>query len=101
MNRKTCTLIGAAVGLIAYLVVGIVPAAHFGGYAGALLAGGLVASKTGLVVKALVAFGGALGVLGIGGLFLVAGAVLGAFAALLARAAPEGAEAGGAPGKAA
>ena len=37
MNRKTPTLIGAAVGLATFLAVALLPALLYGGYAGVLL----------------------------------------------------------------
>ena len=87
MNRKTPTLIGAGIGLAAFLAIGLLPALLYGGYAGVLLAGGILGSpvKAGLLARALMVFGMVLGVAGIASLFAVGGAVLGAAATGLVR----------------
>ena len=41
MNRKTPSIIGAAVGLALFLAIALLPALLYGGYAGVLLAGGI------------------------------------------------------------
>ena len=91
MNRKSYTLIGAAVGLALFLAIALLPALLYGGYAGVLLAGGIVGTpvKATLLVRALIVFGMVLGVVSVAGLFAVGGAVAGAAVSILARAAPE------------
>ncbi|MBI5067956.1 MAG: hypothetical protein HZB56_06925 [Deltaproteobacteria bacterium] len=85
MNRKTPTLIGAGVGLAVFLAIGLLPALLYGGYAGVLLAGGFVGTpvQPTLFVRALIVFGMALGVVGVGALFAVAGAAAGAAVSIL------------------
>ena len=80
MTRKTPTLIGAAVGLAVFLAVGLLPSLVYGGYAGVLLAGGIFGTPVSATfwARALIVFGMVLGVTGVGALFTVAGAVLGA-----------------------
>jgi hypothetical protein len=88
MNRKSFTLIGAAVGLALFLAVALLPALLYGGYAGVLLAGGIfgVPVKATLLVRALIVFGMVLGVTGVGALFAVGGAAAGAAVSVLAGA---------------
>jgi hypothetical protein len=80
MNRKTPTIIGAAVGLALFLAIGLLPALMYGGYAGVLLAGGIFGTpvQATFLVRALIIFGMVLGVTGVGALFAVGGAVAGA-----------------------
>ncbi len=89
MNRKSSTLVGAAVGLILFLAVGLLPSLVYGGYAGVLLAGGIFGAPVHatFLVRALVVFGMALGAVGVGSLFAVSGAVFGAAVGALAGAA--------------
>lgn len=91
MNRKSYTLIGAAVGLAVFLALALLPSLLYGGYAGVLLAGGIVGTpvKATLLVRGLIVFGMVLGVVGVGGLFAVGGAAAGAAVSLLAGAKPE------------
>jgi hypothetical protein len=78
-RSKTPALIGSALAIIAFFVIGLLPAMAYGGYAGHLLAGGIVgAASGGIVARSLVVFGMALGVLGVGSLFAVLGAMTGA-----------------------
>ncbi len=97
MNRKSYTLIGAAVGLALFLALALLPALLYGGYAGVLLAGGIFGTpvKATFLVRALIVFGMVLGVVGIGGLFAIGGAAAGAAVSVLAGAQPahEGAKA--------
>ena len=90
MNRKSYTLIGAAVGLAVFLALALLPSLLYGGYAGVLLAGGIVGTpvKATLLVRALIVFGMVLGVVGVGGLFAVGGAAAGAAVSVLAGAKP-------------
>jgi hypothetical protein len=80
MNRKTPTLVGAAVGLAAFLAIALLPALLYGGYAGVLLAGGIFGTPVvpTFLVRALIVFGMVLGVTAVGSLFAVAGAAAGA-----------------------
>ena len=91
MNRKSYTLIGAAVGLALFLAIALLPALLYGGYAGVLLAGGIFGTPihATLAVRALIVFGMVLGVTGVGALFAVGGAVAGAAVSVLAGARPE------------
>ncbi len=86
MTRKTSTLIGAAVGLALFLVVGLLPSLVYGGYAGVLLAGGIFGTpiRATVLVRGLVVFGMVLGTVGVGSLFAVSGAALGAAVGALA-----------------
>ncbi len=90
MNRKLPSLIGAGVGLALFLAVGLLPSLLYGGYAGVLLAGGIFGTPVGatFLVRALVIFGMALGVVGVGSLFAVSGAAAGAAVGALTRALP-------------
>ncbi len=80
MNKKIPTLVGAGVGLALFLAIALLPAMLYGGYAGLLLAGGIFGSPVTptLLPRALIVFGMVLGVVGVGSLFAVAGAVAGA-----------------------
>jgi len=85
MTRKTPTIIGAAVGLALFLALGLLPALLYGGYAGVLLASGIAGTpvQATFLVRALIVFGMVLGVTGVGALFAVGGAVIGAAIATL------------------
>jgi hypothetical protein len=91
MNQRNYTLIGSAVGLASFLALGLLPALFYGGYAGVLLAGGIFGTplQATFLVRALIAFGMVLGVVGVGGLFAVGGAAAGAAVSILAGAIPE------------
>jgi hypothetical protein len=80
MNRKTPSLIGAGIGLVLFVAVALLPAMLYGGYAGVLLASGIFGTPlTGtFAARALIVFGTVLGVVAVGSLFAVAGAVAGA-----------------------
>jgi hypothetical protein len=80
MQNRTPSLVGAGLGLALFLAVALLPAILYGGYAGLLLAGGIVGTpvQPTLLVKALIVFGMVLGVTGIASLFAVLGAVAGA-----------------------
>jgi hypothetical protein len=79
-QNKTFALVGAGVGLVAFLAIALLPAILYGGYAGLLLAGGIVGTpvQPTFLVKALIVFGMVMGVTGIASLFAVLGAVAGA-----------------------
>jgi hypothetical protein len=80
MNRKVPSLIGAGIGLALFLAVALLPAMLYGGYAGLLLAGGIVGTPVSptIFARALIVFGMVLGVVGVGSLFAVLGAAAGA-----------------------
>ncbi len=80
MNSKIPSLIGAGIGLAAFLALALLPALLYGGYAGVLLAGGIFGTpvQPTFLVRALIVFGMVLGVAGVGSLFAVAGAAAGA-----------------------
>ena len=92
MTRKNSTLIGAAVGLALFLAIALLPSLLYGGYAGVLLAGGIFGTPIEPTIwsRALIVFGMAMGVLGVGSLFAVAGAAAGAAVAALTRVASPG-----------
>jgi hypothetical protein len=79
-SKKIPTLIGSGIGLAAFLAVALLPAMLYGGYAGVLLAGGILGTpvEATLLPRALIVFGMVLGVVGVGSLFAVVGAVAGA-----------------------
>ena len=79
-QSKLPSLVGAGVGLALFLALALLPAILYGGYAGLLLAGGIVGTpvQPTFLVRALIVFGMVLGVTGIGSLFAVMGAVAGA-----------------------
>ena len=79
-NKKVPTLVGAGIGLALFIAVGLLPGMLYGGYAGVLLAGGIFGTpvQATLLVRALVVFGMAMGVVAVGSLFAVVGAVAGA-----------------------
>jgi hypothetical protein len=81
MNQsKLPSLIGAGIGLALFLALALLPAILYGGYAGLLLAGGIVGTpvQPTFLVRALVVFGMVLGVTGVASLFAVLGAMAGA-----------------------
>jgi len=88
-QNKLPSLVGAGVGLALFLAVALLPSVLYGGYAGLLLAGGIVGTpvQPTFLVRGLIVFGMALGVTGIASLFAVMGAVVGAAVGALASAA--------------
>ncbi len=87
MNKKIPTLVGAGIGLALFLALALLPAMLYGGYAGLLLAGGIFGTpvQPTLLARGLIVFGMAMGVVAVGSLFAVAGAVAGAAIAALTR----------------
>ncbi len=85
MTRKTPTLVGAAVGLALFLALGLLPSLLYGGYAGVMLAGAITGTpvNASFAVRALIVFGMVMGVTGVGALFTVGGAVVGAAVGVL------------------
>jgi hypothetical protein len=80
MASKIPTLIGAGIALAVFLAVALLPAMLYGGYAGLLLAGGIFGTPVvpTLLPRLLIVFGMAMGVVAVGSLFAVLGAVAGA-----------------------
>ena len=80
MDRATFTQLGACAGFSLFIVFGLVPAAFYGAYAGLLLAGGIFGTPVvaSLATNILVVFGFLLGLVAVGSLFTVMGAVAGA-----------------------
>ena len=93
-KSRTHALVGAGIGLVAFLAIGLLPTILYGGYAGVLLAsavsGGPVAAT--FAVRALIVAGMVLGVTSVAALFAVAGAVAGTAVGLLAGGAEGRAE---------
>lgn len=87
MNKKIPTLVGAGIGLALFLAVALLPAMLYGGYAGLLLAGGILGTPVHatLLSRALIVFGMVLGVVAVGSLFAVLGAAAGAAVSALAK----------------
>lgn len=79
-SKKVSTLIGAGIGLALFLAVGLLPSLLYGGYAGLLLAGGIFGTpvEPTFLPRALIVFGMGMGVVAVGSLFAVLGAVAGA-----------------------
>jgi hypothetical protein len=87
-QTKLPSLIGAGIGLALFLAVALLPAILYGGYAGLLLAGGIVGTpvQPTFLVRGLIVFGMVLGVTGVASLFAVMGAVAGAAVGALSSA---------------
>jgi hypothetical protein len=79
-SKKISPLVGAGIGLALFLAVALLPAMLYGGYAGLLLAGGIFGTPVvpTLLPRVLILFGMVMGVVAVGSLFAVAGAVAGA-----------------------
>jgi hypothetical protein len=99
IHHRTASLIGAGVGLAAFLAIALLPALLYGGYAGVLLATGIfgIPVKATLAVRALIVFGMVLGVTSVASLFALAGAAAGAAVSVLIGPAPEPGPTEGAP----
>ncbi len=80
MTRKSYIMIGAAVGLVAFLAFALLPTILYGGYAGVMLAGGILGTpiQATLASRGLIVLGMALALGTVGALFAVAGAGAGA-----------------------
>lgn len=89
MTRRTYTMIGAAVGLVAFLAFALLPTLLYGGYAGVLLAGGIVGTpiQATLLSRALISFGMVLSVIVVGALCATTGAAAGSVVGVLTGAA--------------
>lgn len=79
MTTKTASLVGAGTGLVAFLAVGILPALLYGGYAGVLLASGILGTPltASFLARAFIVGGMVFGVTAVASLFAVAGAAAG------------------------
>jgi hypothetical protein len=90
-NTKVPALVGAGIGLAAFLALGLLPALLYGGYAGVLLATGIFGTPltATFLQRALVVFGMILGVTAVGSLFAVAGAAIGAAVGALVGIVPD------------
>ncbi|BDG08172.1 hypothetical protein [Anaeromyxobacter paludicola] len=95
MTRKTSTLVGAGAGLVLFLFAGLLPAMYYGGFAGVLLAGGIFGTPLHptFLVRALIYFSTAMGVVGVGSLFAIGGAAAGAAVGALVNAPAKAAKA--------
>jgi len=80
LKKRTYPLIGAGFGMATFLALGLLPALVYGGYAGIILAGALFGTPVSstLAVRILAILGMVMGAAGVGALFAVAGAALGA-----------------------
>ena len=78
MTYRTFGFIGGLLGLIAFLAIGLLPSLVYGGFAGVILAAAVLGSPigSGIMARALVAFGMLIGLLATGGLFVVMGSAL-------------------------
>ncbi|MCC6747604.1 MAG: hypothetical protein IT371_08105 [Deltaproteobacteria bacterium] len=76
---KWGTYVGSGLGLVAFLLLGAVPALLFGGYAGLMMAHLIVGAgpEPSILARVLTGGGMLLGLAAVGFLFLVAGAFLG------------------------
>ena len=79
-QSKLPSLVGAGIGLALFLAIALLPSLLYGGYAGLLLAGGIFGTpvEPTFLPRALIVFGMVLGVVAVGSLFAVLGAVAGA-----------------------
>ena len=84
---KTQAYIGAALGLVAFFAVAMLPAALYGGYAGVLMASGILGSplQPSFLARTFIVGGMILGTIGVGALFTVGGAVAGSALAALTK----------------
>jgi hypothetical protein len=80
MTSSKLPLVGAAVGLITYLAFGLLPSMLYGGYAGMMLATGVLGGPLhgGCTARAFIVGGMVFGVTAVASLACVTGAVLGA-----------------------
>lgn len=80
MKKRTYPIVGAGFGIATFLALGLLPSMLYGGYAGIILAGALFGTPVAstLAVRILAIAGMVMGVVGVGALFAVGGAALGA-----------------------
>jgi hypothetical protein len=93
---KTGTKIGAAVGVVAFLIFGIIPGFFFGSYGSLIVISHLMGGpvEPTLLVRAVMAVGILLGIVCVASVSIVSGAILGTGIGYLAEAAsaPRGIE---------
>ena len=87
-GEQTFAFGGGIIGLVAFLVVGLLPSLVYGGFAGASLAAGLLGHPVdgSLMSRGITLFGMVAGLLATGGVFVVMGAVAGSTVHAMARA---------------
>lgn len=93
-KHNKASLVGVAIGLVAFLTIALLPSLVYGGYAGLLLAGGIFGTpvEPTVLARGLVAFGMILGVVALASIFAIGGAALGALVGALFEKATEGAQ---------
>ncbi len=85
-TARVVALVGAGVGLLVFLLSGLLPSIVYGSFAGMAVAQSLMGEVGGTITgTALEVTGAVLVSLGVGGLFIVIGAVVGAALHVLAR----------------
>ena len=86
-GERTFAFGGGIIGLIAFLIVGLLPSLVYGGFAGAALAAGLLGHPVdaSIMARGITIFGMVAGLLATGGVFVVVGAVAGSTVHALAR----------------
>ncbi len=86
MSSRKFTIAGAVLGLALYVLVGALPALVYGGYAGVALVGWLFGTpvQVSLASRAIVLFAMGSGVVLVGAMFVIGGAVAGTAIGLLA-----------------
>jgi hypothetical protein len=72
------TFIGGIIGLVTFLVIGLLPSLLYGGYAGVILGSAIFGAPIheNILAQATVVLGVISGVLAIGGVFVLGGAIL-------------------------
>jgi len=75
---QNASFIGGIIGLVTFLVVGLLPSLLYGGYAGLILGTALFGSPVheSIFAQATVVMGVLCGLLAVGGLFVLGGAIL-------------------------
>jgi len=79
-SYRTFSFGGGVVGLVTFLVVGLLPSIVYGGFAGVALASAILGGPVGVSIfaRTLVVLGMTIGLLGTAGIFVVLGGALGA-----------------------
>jgi hypothetical protein len=87
-QSRTFALVGAGIGLALFLAIALLPSLLYGGYAGLMLASGIVGApvQPTFLVRGLIVFGMVLGVTAVASLFAVVGAAAGAAVGALTHA---------------
>jgi hypothetical protein len=78
IKARNITFFGGIAGLISFLVVGLLPSLLYGGYAGVILGSAIFGSPVHehVLAQAIVALGVISGVLAVGGIFVLGGAIV-------------------------